>query len=181
MNRKILKLTLTAFALLMSLGFILGQAGKIEAGSNGKFEAPDQNLFAESEKPHNLIFAQKDRPFELSFGDTAWLEDQNLYVSFTEVIEDSRCPRRAMCVVAGAVEVELTLTQPGKAPVVGTLRMDGSEQRSWRELLPGYIFELYKVAPYPALGETIPLNSYVITLEITTRDIRPIDASTSMQ
>ena len=135
---------------------------------------PDANSAVVPAEPD--ILAEIAKPFELPYAGTALVSSNELFVTFAEVIEDSRCPKNVQCMWEGAVEVELTLIQAGKAPVTGTLRLVGDVQQSPGELLPGYIFNLLQVDPYPVDGQDSDLQSYQITLDITTRAIKPIES-----
>jgi hypothetical protein len=146
----------------------------VEPNSAETGPAPEANSADVPVKPDML--AEIATPFDLPYADTALVESNELFITFAEVIEDSRCPKNVQCMWEGAVEVELTLIQAGKTPVTGTLRLVGGIQQSSGELLPGYTFNLLQVEPYPVDGNDIDLQSYVITLDITTRAIKPIES-----
>lgn len=145
----------------------IGSGDSAEAQSNSKPAAPP-------EEPE--VSAELDQPFLLGYEQTAYLATDELYVTFSAVLEDSRCPTDVDCVWSGAVTVELQLFLPEQPVETGTLRLVAGQQEGSGELLPGYIFSLIAVEPYPDnADQPTPLAEYVIELQIGTRPIRPLE------
>ena len=148
----------------------------VEVGSADSAEAskPEAEPVATPEEPD--VVTQQDQPFMLAYQQTALVADDDLFVTFVAVPEDSRCPKGVDCVWSGAVTVELQMILPDSPVITGTLRLVGGVQEGTGELLPGYVFTLLRVDPYPVNGQLpTPLESYAIELQIGTRPIRPTE------
>lgn len=146
----------------------------VELGSGDSAETPQSESKPVATPAQPDVLAEQDQPFQLGYQQTAYLAADELHVTFIAVPEDSRCPADVDCVWSGAVTVELQLLMPDQPVVTGTLRLVGGIQEGPGELLPGYVFTLQAVDPYPVSTELpTPLTDYVLTLEIGTRPIRP--------
>jgi len=100
----------------------------------------------------------------LGFGQTVYIESERLWIRFTDMIGDSRCPMDAYCLWLGQAEIELSLKKPGSMEemVVLTLQpgRDPYEEPEIFECAYGYRIYFLILAPYPMAGRTIPDESY---------------------
>jgi len=78
----------------------------------GDIEAGDYKLRMSVSK---LPEYELDTEFLLPIGEEVYFKDEDLHVKFTEVIEDSRCPRNVECIWAGQARYALELTQGEKS------------------------------------------------------------------
>lgn len=94
---------------------------------------------------------------KLNKGETLKLHDVTL--TFTEVIEDSRCPKYTNCIWAGRAIVQLeVLDEKGikqdKVIILGETKADESADRTlYRK--DGYILEVIGLNPYPEEGSEL--------------------------
>jgi hypothetical protein len=108
--------------------------------------------------------------FQLAVGKSA--DSQNRYsVTFSRVIEDSRCPMNARCIWEGNAKIEVNLAEfrqePGRkiAPAfVERLELDTSERFTRHREVRGLIVSLVHLEPTPMTGETV--KDYVATLRV---------------
>jgi hypothetical protein len=105
-----------------------------------------------------------DRAFDLRAGQTARVEGTSLTISFTGVIEDSRCPVDVQCVWAGNGAATLVITDDtgAKSSVVLNTTLAPRFVR-----LSVYDITLTGLKPDPRQGTPIAQVDYVATLRVT--------------
>ena len=67
---------------------------------------------------------------EIGLGESVQLPDQGIGISFDRVVEDSRCPANVVCIWAGEVVIELTVTEADTSVVVRLSLRPGSHIKS---------------------------------------------------
>lgn len=106
-----------------------------------------------------------EKPFSLQVGEQkAAANTSDMVVHFTQVTDDSRCPKGVNCVWEGEAVAELVLGKLGTDTLALTYR-PGREKASVGRA-SGYSFRLLEVNPYPEKGNTIKKEDYEIVLEI---------------
>jgi hypothetical protein len=91
-------------------------------------------------------------PFQLQGGGTTVFRE-GLRITFTEIREDSRCPRDAVCVWPGRARIALEVESDGASPFeveLSTLSNESSAE------VGGFLIELRAVDPYPELNKPPP-------------------------
>lgn len=105
-----------------------------------------------------------NKEFQIKAGEKVSLEKSSLTLSFTEVVEDSRCPENVKCIWAGNGKVALLISATGRRPgKVNLNTMLEPKQDSYG----GYDVKLVKLDPYPKEGTAIGKGDYVATLLVT--------------
>jgi hypothetical protein len=104
-----------------------------------------------------------DIPFTLKPGQSATLEDGTAEIEFSAVLEDSRCPANAECVIAGSVRVEVLINGKAHTLTLGDLMSDDTSSTG---LDNGMMLELLEVNPYPGSEEDTPNEVDSITLVV---------------
>jgi hypothetical protein len=105
-------------------------------------------------------------PFELRGGGHVTFPE-GLRVAFVAVLEDSRCPRGAMCIWEGQARISLE-AQPGDAAPV-QVELSTLPDKSSADV-GDFRIRLQKVAPYPELSKPMPtFEQYTVTLLVTAR------------
>lgn len=66
-----------------------------------------------------------DESFVLAQGETAVIAAQNMWITFVDVPEDSRCPENAVCVWAGNALVQLEVVRDGVELTIGLNTTEG--------------------------------------------------------
>jgi hypothetical protein len=99
--------------------------------------------------------------FTLGVGDTASVAELNLWLRFSRVTDDSRCPSQGVCVWAGDAAVVLEL-----APLVGDSKLDTLHTTLDPQSVPvgGAELHLVRLDPYPETAGSIPAGAYRVTL-----------------
>lgn len=106
-----------------------------------------------------------EKPFSLQVGEQKMAAGApDMIVHFTEVTQDSRCPKDVNCVWEGEAVAELVLGKMGTDTLALTYR-PGREQAAVGRA-SGYNFRLLEVNPYPEKGKSIEKENYEIVLEI---------------
>lgn len=106
-----------------------------------------------------------DQPFSLQIGEQKVATGApKMIVQFTQVTEDSRCPKGVNCIWEGEAIAELVLGKTG-ADTLALTYLPGREEAAVGRA-SGYSFKLLEVNPYPEKGKSIPKESYQILLEI---------------
>jgi len=100
--------------------------------------------------------------FTLNFGESLQLANDDLTVTFTEVLEDSRCPQGAQCIWEGQARIQLTLNDDQTVELIDHTG-EGPEAR---DTVDNYVFTLLDVQPYPVEGDTIAKEEYKIELQV---------------
>jgi hypothetical protein len=94
---------------------------------------------------------QLGQPFTLEPGGVYVVHDQPAWnLEFVRVVQDSRCPKTAVCVWAGDAELEFRVSQSSDQQ---TIRLhSGLEPRSL--IVRGYRLTLTQIEPEPDVGVT---------------------------
>jgi hypothetical protein len=106
-------------------------------------------------------------------GDTVTLDNGALLVTFSQVTEDSRCPKDVMCVWMGRAVVSLHVVVDGvdRGDVAAELYAGPRNPRSPDRavMVDRYRLSLTDLQPYPTAstaGKRDPVNAYVATLHV---------------
>ena len=104
--------------------------------------------------------------FDLALGQSVDAGRDNLFVTFHEVLEDSRCPQDVVCVWAGRARVVVGVDSgAGDQRYTLTLGEQQAEDTN-RITLDGLVLMLLDVRPYPLSSQGTDPESYEITLGI---------------
>lgn len=102
-----------------------------------------------------------DEPFWLWYDNSTDCEEIN--ITFTGEIEDSRCPATVDCIWAGRVDIQLIVDNE-----LVDLGLPDDEQLGQSKAMVGnYEIELLDVVPYPTATDTIANASYRVKLQVT--------------
>jgi hypothetical protein len=106
--------------------------------------------------------AAPEHAITLAVGQNAQVD--SLGITFSRIVQDSRCPSDVVCVWAGDAAVELLVTGPETDRTELTLHttLDPKE-----DTVDGYRVRLASVAPYPKIAAPIPLRDYRVTLIVS--------------
>ena len=85
-------------------------------------------------------------------------------VRFTELVEDSRCPKGTNCVWAGEGKIKIQVSKAGEKSEI--FEVSTSDQRD-TATFAGYRLRLIGLKPQPAMNVRINRRSYTATIEIT--------------
>jgi hypothetical protein len=102
-----------------------------------------------------------DREFDLKLGKKAVVGEEGLFITFIDVLEDSRCPLGYYCFWAGNGAVLLKIEKLGSYALSDTLNTT-LEPRSLDYL--NYNITLKNLKPYPIPDSTIQKGDYIVTL-----------------
>ncbi|MGI2336196.1 MAG: hypothetical protein ACRKGH_06095 [Dehalogenimonas sp.] len=102
--------------------------------------------------------------FVLKPGESAAILNEDLNLTFKEVINDSRCPTGAVCIWQGQVQCLLNITIEGKKEQL-TLTQSGLSGMAFQTYHQYYLE--FNVTPYPNLEEDIKAYDYRIELKVS--------------
>lgn len=114
------------------------------------------------------VAAYLDKPFDLKVNETAFIKQENMSITFVDIIEDSRCPMGAVCVWEGRVIAKVNIVKDSKQWNDVELIMRPGHREF--KVIDGYKITLINVEPYPKVKEKIDLSEYVITLVVSQDD-----------
>jgi len=104
-----------------------------------------------------------DKEFSLGIGQSASIDGEKLVIKFKAVLEDSRCPTNALCVLAGNGKVEfevLDINGENKTIILNT------EDEPRLALLKGHKLKLVSLNPPRIDGVSISPGDYSVTLHV---------------
>ncbi len=105
-----------------------------------------------------------DQTFELKYGETKIKADYGLSIRLDSVLNDSRCPSKAVCVWAGNVEVRFVYLKDNNSVkfILNTLPSFRTDT-----LINGYRIKLINLFPYPEIAGIINQEDYKAEVRIT--------------
>ncbi|MFN8491193.1 MAG: hypothetical protein U0350_26590 [Caldilineaceae bacterium] len=122
---------------------------------------------------------QLGQPFKLRYGDKALLTAEKLSISFVSVENDSRCPARVECVVAGEATILLALQHGNENVVKMAVSTNPRQLRTPSTLVnSAYQVQLVALDPLPEANQTIPVEQYVATLIVIKASAVPTATAT---
>ena len=102
--------------------------------------------------------------FTIGVGDSAWITDEDMTLTFNEVVGDSRCPQNVTCVWEGEASVRVTMAYQGENYSI-MLRQPGLTEIAEDKFID-YTLN-YSLNPYPREGEEISTDTYRLTITLT--------------
>jgi hypothetical protein len=109
-----------------------------------------------------------DQPFTLGGGQEATLNGEDLRLRFTEVLEDSRCPKAVECFWTGEARVSVDVQPDGGESTTVQFNTNPAPGQSVQLVTAdGYTVALESLEPYPETpGESPDLEDYRVTLSV---------------
>ncbi|MEZ4590368.1 MAG: hypothetical protein R3D55_04400 [Chloroflexota bacterium] len=112
---------------------------------------------------------QPNQPLTIALNQPAEWPQTGLSLTFTDVLEDSRCPSSVTCVEAGAARITVAVSQPGLAPASLELNTNPPLQQDVATY-GNFQIQLLKLEPYPEeIRQHIPARNYQATFVVTER------------
>ena len=114
----------------------------------------------------------RDESVTLPFGDARRVND-DLVISFAELVEDSRCPTSVVCVWEGNGKIRLDVTTRRGSRSI-TLNTHGGTEFPRDANAFGYRFTLVELQPERVTPDPVPAQQYRARLRVTaSSDVRP--------
>lgn len=104
-----------------------------------------------------------NEPFELWLNEPRRVEGTGLVFEFAEVIEDSRCPEGAMCIVAGRAEVRVNAWYASGPDILYTMRLVDRPDSS-TVVVAGHFVEFQDLLPHPSIDGPVNPRSQRVRL-----------------
>ncbi len=104
-----------------------------------------------------------DQPFTLGYAEHRSVDRDTLTLTFTAVIEDSRCPTGVQCVQAGQASIALQASADGSASQELTLTVPTPDTATYA----GYSIQLLSLDPYPVADQPTETEKYEATLVVS--------------
>jgi hypothetical protein len=108
--------------------------------------------------------AEIGEEFTLSVGQTITITNEDLEITFLQVLGDNRCPRDVVCITAGEVVCLIQISQNEFSNNV-ELGQPGLYYDYSEESFGGYKY-IFRVDPYPELDKILSSDEYRIFLTI---------------
>ncbi len=114
------------------------------------------------------VVADLNQSFSLSVGERAHIADADLYVSFVEVSEDSRCPSNALilCVWEGDGAVVFRAERSNSFQLTDTLHTSLDPKTVD---VGSYVLDLQQLAPHPETTTPILQDDYEATFILSSQ------------
>ena len=106
------------------------------------------------------------KEFELRYGHKAVIGTENLYITFLDVVEDSRCPIGYQCFWAGNGAVLLKIDKTNTDILIDTVNTT-LEPKILN--YHNYNISLRNLKPYPVADSVIKKKDYIVTLFVERR------------
>jgi len=119
-----------------------------------------------ADNPVSVINTSLNTDFKINFGHTVYISNENLFIKFSDVVEDSRCPEGAYCIVPGTARIKLLISQENNSEI-DTLNIYTQSIVSVGEINNSYIFQVKNLTPLPKVYEKINKQDYILTLHIS--------------
>ena len=104
-----------------------------------------------------------NQEFAIKAGETISLEGSGVTISFSEVADDSRCPKDVTCVWAGNAKVVISVSIRGRVPgKINLNTMLDPKEGTYSD----FGIKLVNLEPYPKKGPRIKKSDYVATLVV---------------
>ena len=101
------------------------------------------------------------KEFDLRYGHKAVVGEENLYITFQDVLEDSRCPIGYRCFWAGNGAVLLKIEKANQDILTDTVNTTLEPNILYYH---NYTISLRNLTPYPVADSVIKKKDYVVTL-----------------
>jgi hypothetical protein len=111
------------------------------------------------EEPDTFVVGES---FELAMGQEVLNKGANLQIKWTELSEDSRCPKNTNCVWEGQARMQLLVNDQ----IVELIIRSGMPEKAQTLVADGYILEAQSLLPYPE-GTKIDPATYRLRLLVT--------------
>ena len=102
-----------------------------------------------------------NQEFTLKIGEQASVDNGSLFIQFTDVVEDSRCPMNARCIWAGNGKIALEIQKTHSDMVTRTLNTTLEPQSTEFD---SYEIQFKMLTPEPVAGSEIRREDYRATL-----------------
>jgi hypothetical protein len=119
--------------------------------------------------PTGPALTELNKEFDLKFGRKAVVGEEGLYITFKDVVEDSRCPVGYMCFWEGNGAVLLIIEKRNNGILIDTLNTT-LEPHALNYL--NYKISLKKLKPYPVADSLILKKNYIVTLFVEKYPVR---------
>lgn len=149
----------TSAIIFLSASLLCCSEERVISGSGTGGDEPD----------YDIVIPDLSIDIELNYGQTAYIESEELYITFRDVRE-SRCPADVVCFWEGQGVTELMLLgADGESeeaePVIQPGR-DPDKHTYLKAYALGYSIALEQLLPYPIISDPRPIEEYVATLNV---------------
>ncbi len=111
--------------------------------------------------PTGPVHTELGKEFDLKYGKKAVIGEENLHITFKDIVEDSRCPIGYECFWAGNGAVLLKIEKANEDILIDTVNTTLEPRTLYYKY---YHITLKNLKPYPAADTVIKKGDYIITL-----------------
>lgn len=107
-----------------------------------------------------IVKPELDQEFKIEYGQKVTLTKEAITIQFTQLLEDSRCPKGVDCIWAGNAKIQIRVN---KTP------FELNTHRSFKTeaIISNYKIKLVAISPYPEYQNPVAEKDYSVTLLIT--------------
>ncbi|MBD3218924.1 MAG: hypothetical protein GF310_11665 [candidate division Zixibacteria bacterium] len=110
---------------------------------------------------------------DIGYGNSVYVPEADLTISFNGKVADSRCPINAYCVWAGQAEAEFTIRKGDGMPVISRAIQSPNPNLTKPAIYPGYEIRMVGLHPYPQEPGDIDLNARIATIVVSEKNNDP--------
>ncbi len=120
-----------------------------------------------ADNPVSIDNVSLNSDFKIKYGRSVYLPDENLFISFQDVVEESRCPEGLECFWQGTAKIKLFIRQ-GKDTLTDTVETYLPHSIvSIGPINNSNLFDVKDVEPYPKQNVKVDISNYVLTLNVS--------------
>jgi len=125
-----------------------------------------------------IIEANLEKEFKLGIGEIAFIESENIKITFLNVMEDSRCPADVKCFWRGVATIQLNIIKNDQN--LGVYVISDYNFNNWKNELKidNYKITLVDINPTPVADQKLEEIDYIVTLTISKTESGNIENST---
>ena len=149
-------------------GVILAAIFVIGCSENSITEAEEETDVDSS--PYDYVVPDLSEDIVIGYGQTIYVESEEMTIRFSRVIYDARCPEGVLCFWEGQAEIEFTFGKPGgeEEVTVAGIRpgRDPCKEPEIYECCLGYKLYLLALDPYPVYNRDIDPEEYLTLIRV---------------
>jgi len=120
-----------------------------------------------AENPVSVNNVSLNKDIKIMYGQSVYIPEEDLLITFQDVVEESRCPEGLRCFIQGTAKIKLFIRQ-GNDTLTDTVETYLPQSLvSIGQINNSYLFDVKDVEPYPKQSGRIDVHQYILTLKIS--------------
>jgi len=120
-----------------------------------------------ADNPVSIDNVSLNSDFKIKYGQSVYIPDENLFIAFQDVVEESRCPEGMECFWQGTAKIKLFIRQ-GNDTMTDTVETYLPQSIvKIGQINNSYLFDVKDVEPYPQQNLKVDVHNYILTLNVS--------------